>query len=800
MGVGAGENLSAVAVLIVCAGRKRPGQLGSGRKVSLPKTLFLIGFDRTTPAQDHLMDALLAAACQVERTELVPASEYKSTSIVACAHTLEEEIETAAQWVRTALLDNPNQRIGIVMPSLGEMRDRIDAVFRRVLAPSSLDIHAANPRLPYEFSLGMAMHRMPAARTALTLLEWLGKPLLPEDVSWLAVHGMFGSENWDARALLDKKFRERDFQLGGNVSFSNFQDWLTDSGSSTDRSPLRRPLERLAAAAKRLDLRQRRSYADWREAMEELVSAAEWNLLTATHSAEFQLLRRWNALLNELSSLSAVTGQVSFSAAIERLKSLASTMLFTLETSNAPVQILGISEAAGLTFDRIWWMNAQAASWPPRGHAAPFLPWSVQRAAHMPYADPAADAAFADRVTGRVLKSAPKAIVSFALQESDPTTASAHTPTPQIAISAVVRSALPDVPLIPIRELLPPELGLAPPFEADAKSSPLEVISEEPAIPFQGTRVRSGVTFLKHQAACPFRAFAELRLSAESIEEADTGLSAKAQGIILHQVLQNFWIEVKSQRGLLEITEEHCRKILRSHVQYALRKFHDQANESWQRELLDIEADRIESRLMDWLQVEKHRPDFTVVETEASLQQVSLGGVELRCRIDRIDQVEQGMVLLDYKTGRVDSKACDGDRPDEPQLPAYAVLRHDAAGDETPLAGIAFAGLHPRKVELTVVGSVAGVFPVNPGVRNNSRAAMSPEGMQQLQNEWRTTLTRLAEDFVAGVVVVDPKNGRKTCSTCSQTLLCRIREAEGVRELDSPDEFQTDIESGSFDR
>jgi len=768
------------------------------RKVPLPETIFLVGFDRTTPAQELLNDALRAAGCQVELTELESSiGERISGSAVTFARTLEEEIESAAQWVRATLLENPNQRIGVVMPSLGEMRDLLDAVFRRVLAPSSMEIHAANARLPYEFSLGTPMDRLPAVRTALTLLAWLDKSLRPEDASWLVVHGGFGTGASDARAMLDKKFRERDFQLGGKVSFSNFQEWLTRGGTDEDRSPLRRCLQRADVAAKRVDLKQHRSYADWREAMEELLSAAEWSLLTATDSAEYQLLRRWNALLNELSSLSAVTGSVRFSDAIKRLKSLAAAMLFTLETRNAPVQILGISEAAGLTFDRIWWLNAQAASWPARGHAQPFLPWSVQRAAHMPYADPAADAAFAQRVTRRILNSAPAVIVSCALQESDPTTASAHAPSPEIAISPAVRSALPDVPLIAIGEVLSSQILSTIQSEADAESSALEVVDEEPAIPFQGIQVRSGVRFLKDQAACPFQAFAEMRLAAEPIEEGDGGLPAKAQGIILHEVLQRFWDEMKSQKRLLESTEDECREILRTHIHHALRRFREHADESWQRALLDIEADRIESRLMDWLEVEKRRPDFTVVKTEDTLEQMHLGGVELRCRIDRIDQVEQGMVLLDYKTGKVDSKACDGERPEEPQLPAYAVLRQDSASDEKPLAGIAFAGLHPRNVDLTVVGSVAGVFPVVPGARSNPRGNLSAEGLRQQQEEWRTTLTRLAEDFVAGVAVVDPKKGRETCRYCAQGLLCRIREAEGVG--GSSDEIASSIESGSFD-
>lgn len=766
------------------------------RKVTLPEAIFLVGFDRTTPAQVLLIEALREAGCQVDLTELASSTgESTPTSIITFAHTLEQEIEGAAQWVRATLVERPDQRIGVVMPSLGEMRDRLDAVFRRVLAPSSMDIHAANARLPYEFSLGTPMDRMPAVRTTLKLLAWLDKSLPADDVSWLVVHGAFGSGPSDVRAMQDKKFRERDFQLGGAVSFQTFQEWLANSDSHDGHSPLRQPLERLAAAAQRMDLKRQRSYADWREVIEELLSVAGWNLLTATDSADYQLLRRWTALLNEFSSLTAVAGSVTFSDAITRLKSLAGNMLFTLETRNAPVQILGISEAAGLTFDRIWWMNAQAASWPPHGHALPFLPWSVQRAAHMPYADPATDAAFAERVTQRILKSAPSVIVSCALQESDPTTASAHAPSPEIAISPAVRNALPEVPMLEIEEFLSSRIQSRINPNAEAQSSALEVVDEEPAVPFQGIQVRSGITFLKDQAACPFRAFAEMRLVAEPIEEADTGLPPKAQGIILHQVLQLFWDEIKSQKQLLEKTEEEIRQILRTHIHRALRRFREHADESWQRVLLDIEADRIETRLTEWLEVEKRRPDFTVVKMEATLEQMHLGGVELRCRIDRIDQVEQGMVLLDYKTGKVDSKACDGERPDEPQLPAYAVLRSDSASDETPLAGIAFAGLHPRNVDMAVVGSVAGVFPVPPGAKSDPRGNLSPEQMLQQQQEWRMTLTRLAEDFVAGVAVVDPKKGRETCRYCEQTLLCRIREAESIGGDDASDE----IASGSFD-
>lgn len=755
----------------------------------LPETIFLIGFDRTTPSQELLMDALRAQGCQAEMVEMEPTgSEPASRPTIVYARTLDEEIASAAHWIRATLLENPSQRIGVIVPSLGEMRDWMDAAFRRVLAPSSMDVHVSKTRLPYEFSLGTPMDRTQAIRTALTLLKWLGTSLPQEEVSWLVARGGFSSRSSDARAVLDKKFRERDFQLGGAVSLFSYREWLANFGGKDEGVPLRRTLERVAVTAKRQDLGKARSYADWREAIEELLAAADWGLQTATGSAEYQLLRRWNVLLSEFSSLSGVMGPVSFSDALARLKTMAANMLFTLETKNAPVQILGAAEAAGLTFDHIWWVNAQASSWPSRGHAQPFLPWGVQRSAHMPYADPAADAAFALRVTKRILGSASNVIVSFALQESDPTTASAHVPSPEIAMSPVVRNVLPEAPLVAAEEFLLGPIRAQTKSYADVDSSPLETVDEEPAVPFQGSKVRSGVAFLKHQAACPFRAFAELRLASEPPSEPESGLPAKAQGTILHEVLQNFWDEMQSRKKLLESTEEQCRQILHGHVHNALRRFFENADEPWQRALLEIEEYRVEARLLDWLEVEKQRPDFTVLKTEDTLEHMHLGGVEMRCRIDRIDQGEQGLVLMDYKAGVVDSKACDGDRPDEPQLPAYAVLRQDFSTEEKPLAGIAFAGLHPRNVGFTVVGSLAGIFPVSPGAAKNQRGNLSPEALLQQQEEWRTTLTRLAEDFRAGVAVVDPKRGSETCRYCAQGLLCRIRETGDVVEEDIPDD------------
>ena len=354
-------------------------------------------------------------------------------------------------------------------------------------------------------------------------------------------------------------------------------------------------------------------------------------------------------------------------------------------------------------------------------------------------------------------------------------------------MSPVVRDVLPNAPLVAVEDFFPDQIRAQTNADTGANSSVLQTVDEEPVVPFQESQVRGGVTFLKQQAACPFRAFAELRLGTEPLAEPESGLSAAVQGTILHEVLQNFWDEMQSQKKLLESTEEQCRQMLHGYIRHALRRFFEHADEPWQRALLEIEADRVEDRLLAWLEVEKQRSEFTVLKTEDTLEHMHLGGVELRCRIDRIDRVEQGTVLMDYKTGGVNSNACDGERPDEPQLPAYAVLRQTSGTEEKPPAGIAFAGLHPKNVEFTVIGSLPGIFPDTPGRRNNKRANLSPVEMQRQQDEWRTTLTRLAEDFRTGAAVVDPKKRNETCRYCAQSLLCRIRETKEALE-DPPEE------------
>lgn len=740
-----------------------------------PKEILLIGFDRITPSHHRLIDKMKARECSVLRVELCPPEAPDPIHPVVCAQTFEEEAGAVARWTRGILLEHPAHRIGIFVPSLEEHRAVLDSVFRRTLVPSSMDIRTPQAPLPYEFSLGTPMGRMGPVRTALLLLDWLDHGLPPENLSWLLVQGRFGGReaSTGARARLDRQFRDRKPQLGGPVSLGDFRSWLTKPGQREQRTTLDLSIDRLSIAAQRQDISKPRPYADWAEVVEELLDASDWSLLSPVQSDEYQLLQRWSKLLGEFSSLNSISGPVGFSAAVAMLHHLASNMLFTLESHNAPIQILGIAESAGLVFDSVWWMSAKLGVWPPQGAAQPFLPWSLQRQAHMPYADPTEDQAFALRVTNRILHSGSRVVVSFDLQESDTESASGPTPPPDIAFSPVVREMLTEAPIISVEGCQP-----EPWRESDGQlRSALEIVEEEPTVPFQARSVRGGVRFLELQAACPFRAFAELRLGANPLEESTLGLSAADQGSAFHRVLQQFWKPGDTRQKLFESSGEELRSELRQCIHDTLQKSMPAAHEPWQLTLLAIEAARIEQRLLEWLEQEKQRSDFTVFKTETTLEHARLNAIEFRCRVDRMDRVEQGLALIDYKTGEVTRQSCESERPDQPQLPAYAVLQQPLDDNETPpVAGIAFARLRAGEVGFVPVYTLQDVFSQQPLKPTDRSLVASPSDLAKRIESWRRILDRLAQDFHSGMATVDPKNPSETCRSCPQALLCRVRE------------------------
>jgi len=181
-----------------------------------------------------------------------------------------------------------------------------------------------------------------------------------------------------------------------------------------------------------------------------------------------------------------------------------------------------------------------------------------------------------------------------------------------------------------------------------------------------------------------------------------------------------------------------------------------------------LEQRRLEKLLSEWLEIEKSRGAFTVRATEQK-QLVSLGGLEVKTRADRVDRLADGReIILDYKTGQVKSRGWQGDRPDEPQLPLYC------ATSEGTIAGAAFALIRTGDLGFLGYTDAGAELPAMKKMEVDAPASFGEQ-----VGAWRMVLEGLAVNFREGQADVDPKKG--ACEQCGLRALCRIREIEDAR-------------------
>ncbi len=733
-------------------------------RVAVSPELILLGFDRLTPAQTALLEAFAATGTSVRHaTPAAPAPERK---LLAAADEA-EELRACAVWARQQVERDPGRQVAILVPELHSVRPALDRVLRRTLQPEAA-CRPAGPALPYEFSLGAPLATIPLIASALCLLRWLDRPLPAAEFTALLLSGFLAATPEEALALAetDANLRKHgllsvELSLPALLRHAEKQPELLPPGMM---GRLRAILNLFQSFGKR---NAPITHAEWTEAVPALLHTAGWPGFRETSSLAFQARERWDALLVELAALGLVSRPVPYARFVHELTEAAHCALFAAESRNAPVQVLGIAEAAGLTFDAVWLLGANEGRWPSAGRLHPLLAPGVQLDAGMPHSSPEADLALAEIQLRRVLTSTPEVVASYARQ-------SAGAPArPSPLLRALQREPEPaHAPLVP--------------DPCETRREPDEAV----APPWPAQRPAGGSETLKHQAACGFQAFAAKRLGAQPLDEEAWGLDAGERATLLHRALERLWSTVPVEAGSPQLHTQadllHAVQTgsldakLRNAIQRAFTgATRETAGDRWRTAYLELEQQRLHTRLRRWLTEEAKRPPFAVAALEQRLENIQVGPLRLNLRVDRVDRLENGQqLLLDYKTAdRVHPGLWTGERPDEPQLPIYAQF-----GGIEQLAGVAFAQIRPgkgkTKLHALVEDEAAGVEP------KRNRTSFTAE----LRDEWTAALLALASRFADGDAPVNPKYGGQTCRLCGRHGICRVRSQAGAPEFGEEDE------------
>jgi len=699
--------------------------------------LLLVGFDRVVPVQREVFDAWGA-------WRQATAGEHAEVVQYHLAEEMGSELAACAQWCSGQLAANPEVRLLVVTQDAATRRGEMERAFLEGLGSTE--------PLRFEFSLGVPLSGIALVKAACMVLRWFTGSLEEQELDWLLASGHTAADGQETDALQRRMLALRRRGLERT-------QWTLEAFISQPVGGGAVPgawVERMREARKQMNAQPRKqSPLEWGGLAAQWLQTAGWPGGRALSSAEFQALTRWEQALDETASLGFDGKAMEWKDCLSALCRTAEETLFAPESRNAPIQIAGPAESAGLTADGIWFLGASEDAWPAKTAMNPLLPKDVQRDAGMPHATAQVDWELARTITERLLGSAREVHFSYARQTDEAETRASR------VVGDLAGGADP--------------LKDAAPF-AERVTVEFEDLSR---VPFPGGKVKGGAGVLSAQSNCPFKAFATARLGAQGWEPAEAGLTAQQRGKLLHAVLHSIWagapLGIGSLDELLKLTDRE--RFVAGHVARAMDKeINAGTRERMPRRYLKLEEQRLTRLVTAWLNYEATRAAFEVEKTEKD-SLINLARLSLDLRLDRLDRLNDGTVLVvDYKSGDVSPKVWELPRPEDVQLPLYAGFALDK--EKEALGGLVFAKVRLGHCEFAGrVGDARATLLPTLGAGTN--LVKNPYTLEELEG-WRACVEQLARDFAAGRAEVDPRAYPETCEGCGLQSLCRIQEHAAV--------------------
>ena len=598
--------------------------LSSGKCIP-PKTIVVAGFHRVNPALGMLFDALRGQDSTVTiidpatKSELVVEQEY-----------LEEraEFRSAGAWAAEILNDNSRARIAIICPRLESKMQRVSGLVREGLLPGwqfGSQRHQSLVNVGY----GRRLIDFPAVGAAMLVLRWLRTGIKGEEVSVLLRSNWIGGDSLGGRARLEAYLRslsDRDWDIG------TLRAVLMDRDASLDAVEFVQLLDKAYELSEVVD--QLMTPHQCVQRIDKFLNDIGWPGDVAPDSLDFQLNNRWRELLNELAKIEGITQRIRLSDAINRLESLTLDTLWQPETLTGSVQLLGPQQAAGMEFDAIWIAGMDSSEWPPKAHPSSFISRDLQRSYGVSDATPADTLDFSEKLFSSLVNSSPECVLSWS-RIRDGT---------ERDVSAMVGA-----------QKAGDYRGAEDPgwsTKGLAGTTQMLTIPDDVVPPVTDReKIWGGAYTVQRQKSEPFSGFVYGRLGVRHLEPFSKGLTPSLRGSIVHSALYTLLRDKPSRADLGTWDESKKSQRINGAADSALDPYTQNADDVL-KQIIRIERDRLKFLLEKFLISELRRPEFQIVGVEAKIP-YSKFGVDLGFRVDRIDQLADGrMLIIDYKTGQ----------------------------------------------------------------------------------------------------------------------------------------------------
>ncbi|MEM7610105.1 MAG: PD-(D/E)XK nuclease family protein [Pseudomonadota bacterium] len=680
----------------------------------LPAAVVFAGFGELNPAQHAFMRQI-----QRDGVELIvqSAASHAPAHHVACDSN-DDELILAGAWVRRELELQPTARLAVVVPGLAGQSARARRLLLEGLNPAGQcrrEVESERGDRLVEVSFAQALADYPAIANAMECIGYLLGPVRFQSLSRLLRAAEFHAAEDEHALALELRLRDLPDRL-----------WTPDrlvafcTGAGVEIPVW---LKVLSESAPR---REQQSPSDWAALFADVLKQSGWLTTVDVNSEVFQLRNAYFEVLNRLSSLDALHRVCSGAFALSTLRNMLANTVYQPEGQDASVLLCGPLEMNGLAFDRIWVAGLDASHWPPAAQPNSLLPRRLQAAKGMPDATPERSQAFWRRQLHELSCSAVHWVASFATQDGDSTLFAS----PMLSELGEPGTAMSAAATLGVNALVGQVSVVSKP-EALGRFSPQRA-------------VRGGYAVLEWQARYPFIAMLTGRWACRVLREPAVGIDPSMRGQFVHQALEQFYRGLSSRREIESLPASDLADAAQQAVARTMRgQF--AVSDDLLTQLLRMEEQRCVELLLDFVRLDLTRADFKVVATEQP-RTLELGGLRLELRVDRVDQVGDHALIIDYKTGaNIIGVRVSTLYEQHLQLALYAIT------EQEPLAGLALAGLSAGNIGF--VASVVDGLDVGLSGRKIERTT----DLDNWRERWWHETERLAHDFVQGVVSLNPQ-------------------------------------------
>ena len=741
-------------------------QMVASTQGALPHTIALAGFDRISPQLRQFIQILEDRGTCVD-TVFALGFDAPQTARHIALPDQDAECRAAVAWACAYAQREPDARLAIVVPELAVLRGKLSALLDEAFEPGLVMPQLAEKPRHYDFSLGQTLTTQAVVADALALLRFgMQRHALPQADFSALLHSPYWSASFseaDARARLDARLRD---WLPLHVTPQRLLRFVEKTAAGQTALPMGKTLADMQQLIQRCHTEPPRQVPSaWAQAYRAILEATHWPGERPPSSHEYQAMQSFDKVCHALAQLDSVSGPVNAAEALRRLTQLCKEQIFQPEAEADPkIQVMGMLEATAEPLDAIWVMGMNDHVWPPAPRPNPLLPASLQRAAQTPNADSAAQAAFAEAIHQRLLKSAREIVFSSAEKDGE----------------RLLRVS-------PLMQDIPSGEGgcslqatLAEAMAGGATVTCLQFLDDHqaPAIA-EGQHLSGGTGLLKAQAICPAWAFYQYRLYARELKVPVNGLDAMERGTLVHAVLEFFWQD-HGWHEIRELTTEALHAAVTTAAEQALTRFVAEREAPFPPSFMQLEQARLTKLAMAWLtEVELQRPQaFSVVAREQK-QEVEIEGVSITLVVDRIDALEDGrLIVMDYKTGlRNNYSNWAQTRISEPQLPIYAAFV--LAADD--VAAVCFAQVRMDKNGFVGLAAEPELLQGATTLDDKKGRELFPESdfpdWSHLIKQWRTRIANIALELRSGDAAVRFAS-EKELAYCEVLPLLRLPERQ----------------------